>query len=78
MTHGKAIAKQHPALNNVVEQISEKIASIEQAPNQLLKIRYLLLLYTFVDINKFHPPLEMLIVSGEGPVYEEMISEKNQ
>ncbi|GAF13694.1 hypothetical protein JCM19046_4753 [Bacillus sp. JCM 19046] len=76
VTHGKAIAKQHPALNNVVEQISEKIASIEQAPNQLLKIRYLLLLYTFVDINKFHPPLEMLIVSGEGPVYEEMISEK--
>lgn len=76
MTHGKAIAKQHPALNNVVEQISGKIASPEQTADPLLKIRYLLLLYTFVDINKLHPPLKMLIVSSEGPVYEEMIAEK--
>lgn len=76
MIYTKAIQKQHPLLSNVVTQVTEQMAKCGFKTDHTLRTRYLLLLYTFVDVNKLHPPMRLLILSSEGPVYEDALSEK--
>ncbi|WP_054711096.1 helix-turn-helix domain-containing protein [Bacillus sp. JCM 19041] len=76
LIYAKAIKKQHPLLSNVISRVTDEMANSGFLTDHALQIRYLLLLYTFVDVNKLHPPVRLLILSSEGPIYEDALSEK--
>lgn len=76
LIYAKAIKKQHPLLMSIVDKLAKATTHTNVKTLSTIKTRYLLMLYTFIDINTFQPPMRLLILSSEGPVYEDTLSEK--
>ncbi len=76
MIYANAITKQHPLLSSIVHQLADETENNGFKRSPTAHTRYLLMLYTFVDIDKLQPALKLLILSREGPIYEETLAEK--
>ncbi|PAD16724.1 hypothetical protein CHH70_09080 [Shouchella clausii] len=75
------LQERHPLITEGVFAAFEKVLAEEMVPflqmdQAALLIRYILLVYTFADIEKLNEPLNIHIFSSEGPVYEQKLSER--